>query len=70
MRLSGGGVGEKVGCLEAEDCESISARTNLSGGSVGERVGCLEATVRVSVQGPISRVKCSGERRKTVRVSV
>ena len=43
MRLSGGGVGEKVGCLEAEDCESISARTNLSGGSVGERVGCLEA---------------------------
>ena len=41
MRLSGGGVGEKVGCLEAEDCESISARTNLSGGSVGERVGCL-----------------------------
>ena len=29
--LSGGSVGEKVGCLEAEDCESISARTNLKG---------------------------------------
>ena len=47
-------IGEKVGCFEAEDCESISARTNLSGGSVGEKVGCLEAEdCESTVRGPI-----------------
>ena len=70
VKCSGG----KVGCLEAEDGESISAKTNLSGGSVGEKMGCLEAEdcERISVRNNLSGGSVGRRwavlRRKTVRV--